>query len=122
MIQDRRVIHIGARTEVIAQDIILMQAEINYTLLTLTSGPQIVVAYHLGKLQERLLDHQTFIRPNRNTIINLNFVTNYDEECISINDRKIQISRRRKETISLNIENFNKTKAQYLKFEKNKVN
>lgn len=100
MNQDKRVIHIGARTEVIAQDIVLMQAILNYTQLFLSNGKIILVSYHLGKLQHRLIKHNSFIRPNRNTIVNLNFVTNYNENFIKINDTIVQISRRRKDIVS----------------------
>lgn len=93
-------VHIGSRKIVLAQDIVLLQAEINYTFLYLSNGQKIVVSYHLGKLQERLNIYQAFIRPNRNTIVNLNFVTTYNENFLKINDTTIQISRRRKELVS----------------------
>lgn len=99
-------VHIGSRKIVLAQDIILLQAEINYTFLYLSNGQKIIVSYNLGKLQERLNIHQAFIRPNRNTIVNLNFVTKYNENFLNINGTTVHISRRRKDFVSVYFKEF----------------
>lgn len=88
---------IGKKQLIFAHDIILLQAEINYTYLFLADGQKIIVSYHLGKLQEKLSHFQTFIRPNRHTIVNLNFVTSLNANSLEINGTTISISRRRKE-------------------------
>lgn len=99
-------VHVGSRKLILAQDIILLQAEINYTYLFLSDGQKIIVSYNLGKLQERLNIHQAFIRPNRNTIVNLNFVTKYNENFLNINGTTVHISRRRKELVSVYFAKF----------------
>lgn len=102
---DERHVHVGSRTVVIAQDIVLLHAEINYTLLFLANGQKIVVSCNLGKLQDRLIVHKTFIRLNRKTIVNSNFVTNYNKDSLKINGTIVKISRRRKDIISLHFKN-----------------
>ncbi len=99
-------VNIGSRKLVLAQDIILLQAEINYTYLYLSDGQKIIVSYNLGKLQDRLHIHQAFIRPNRNTIVNLNFVTKYNENFLNINGTTVHISRRRKDFVSVYFKEF----------------
>lgn len=96
-----RLIDIGSRTKLLRTQIVLLEANINYTLLYLADGQKIIVSYHLGKLQKRLSDFNEFIRPNRNIIVNMNYVTNYDTTSLNIIKRKVLISRRRKDYISL---------------------
>jgi DNA-binding LytR/AlgR family response regulator len=104
--RDIPLVHIGSRKIVLAEDIILLQAEINYTNLYLSNGQKIIVSYNLGKLQERLNIHRSFIRPNRNTIVNLNFVTKYNENFLNINGTTVPISRRRKDFVSVYFKKF----------------
>lgn len=104
-------VHIGSRKFVVAQDIVLLQAEINYTFLYFSNGQKIIVSCHLGKLEERLNDYQAFIRPNRNTIVNLNFVTNYNENFLNINGTTVHISRRRKDLVSVYFKEYQNLKS-----------
>jgi two-component system LytT family response regulator len=93
------IVHVGSRTHLISSDIVLLVADINYTSLYLSNGEKLLVSYNLGKLQERLSSHKTFIRPNRNTIVNMDYVTDFDLNFIQINQKNVLISRRRKENI-----------------------
>ena len=88
-------IHIGSRTQIMASEIVMLEAEINYTRLFLNNGKNIVVSYHLGKLAERLANHESFVRPNRNTIVNLSFLTHYCISSLTIKQKAVAISRRR---------------------------
>lgn len=99
-------IDVGSRTKLFPNEIVLLEADINYTLLHLVDGKKITVSYHLGKLQERLSRHSSFIRPNRNTIVNLNYVSDCNLDKLTINSQIIQISRRRKESFRLLYDEF----------------
>ena len=57
-------------------DIQYCQAEDNYTQMFLNSGSMLLVSKTLKKLEE-LLDTHNFIRINRSTLINLNYLKSY---------------------------------------------
>lgn len=99
------IIDVGGRRKLLTSEIVLLQADINYTLLHLSDGEKIIVSYHLGKLQERLSEHKSFVRPNRQTIVNLQFLKKYNDEFLTILNHKVQMSRRRKELILSNLKN-----------------
>ena len=92
-------VNIGSRTSLNANDIVMLVAEINYTTLYLKNGKRILVSYHLGKLHDRLVDYPSFIRPNRNTIININHLEGIGLDSLRIHGYEIKMSRRRKEKI-----------------------
>ncbi len=96
-------VNVGSRTTLDINDIVMLVAETNYTTLHLSDGNQILVSYHLGKLQGRLLNYPVFIRPNRNTIINTNHIEKIGTESIRIHGFDIRMSRRRKEKIFNNL-------------------
>ena len=93
------IVNVGSRTFLHANDIVMMVAEINYTTLFLSNGNKLLVSYHLGKLHERLINYPSFIRPNRNTIINTNHLEDFGIDTLKINGHIIKVSRRRKEAI-----------------------
>lgn len=96
-------IDIGSRTKVLANEIVLLEAHINYTKLYMESGQKIIVSYNLGLLQGRLSSFNYFVRPNRQTIVNLRFLEKYNDEFLIINKHKVLMSRRRKELILSNL-------------------
>lgn len=95
----QNLVNIGSRTSVNANEIVMLVADINYTALHFADGQQLLVSYHLGKLHERLVDYPAFIRPNRNTIININHLEGFDMNTLKIMGQLIKVSRRRKEAI-----------------------
>lgn len=101
----KNLVDVGSRTKLFAQEIVFLEASSNYTLLYLADGQKLVVSYHLGKLHERLLEYNCFIRPNRNIIVNMNFLMSYTADSLHINQRTINISRRRKEMVFEHIKN-----------------
>lgn len=114
-------VHVGSRTELFAQDIVLLEASINYTLLYLANGEKLVVSYHLGKLHERLGEFSSFIRPNRNMVVNMHFLMAYTSDSLNINQRTVTISRRRKEVVFDYIQNFCTNKVKNIQHAKNQI-
>jgi DNA-binding LytR/AlgR family response regulator len=100
----KNLVHVGSRTSVSAGDIVYLKAEINYTVLLLSNGKRLFVSYNLGKLHDRLSEFSDFVRPNRNMVINLRFITHYSSEILYLNKQAIQISRRRREIIQNSIQ------------------
>ena len=90
-------VHVGGRKKFCPSEIILLESDINYTRLHFTDGSMLLTATNLGTLESRFAPFN-FFRPNRSCIVNLDFMTNYEEETGSIkmeNNDTIQISRRR---------------------------
>ena len=97
------IVDVGGRRKLLTSEIVLLQAELNYTRLYLSDGEKIIVSYNLGLLQGRLSSFKSFIRPNRQTIVNLRFLEKYNDEFLIINKHKVLMSRRRKELILSNL-------------------
>ncbi len=89
------IVHVGSRTHLDVSEIVMLEAEINYTRLYLNNGEKLLVSYHLGKLAGRLAKHESFVRLNRNTIVNLSFLTHYCNGSVVIKQKAVAISRRR---------------------------
>jgi two-component system LytT family response regulator len=99
-------IHIGGRKSVSPDEVILLEADINYTKLYLLDGKKIHVATTLKQLEKRFVLLQNFFRTNKSYIINLSYMANYQEDTQSIlmqNEKSILVSRRRKKDFSLMI-------------------
>jgi DNA-binding LytR/AlgR family response regulator len=92
-------IHVGSWKKLAPKDIIFLEGEINYTHIFLANGKKLFVATTLGILESRLANYR-FFRTNRSTMINLDFVLNYEDKItqgtISLKNNKIiQVSRRK---------------------------
>lgn len=115
-------IHVGSRTYLKASNIIKLEANVNYTFLYLADGRKIIVAYHLKKLAKRLEMHKSFVRPNKSAIVNLQFLTQFNDNSLTINQEIIRISRRRKEEIISNCKDFLMPKLMRFKTKNNSRN
>ena len=95
-------IHVGGRKSVAVNSILMLKANINYTLIFLDDGSQILSSTTIGILEKRLKDYQ-FFRPNRSTIINLEFMADFEKKSqvgsysriVLKNNEEVLISRRR---------------------------
>lgn len=95
-------ISIGGRKKIAPTRILMLKADINYTLVFLDDGSKILSSTTIGILEKRLKEY-SFFRTHRSTIINLQYFSNF--ECtdkissFSIirlkNDAKIPLSRRK---------------------------
>jgi DNA-binding LytR/AlgR family response regulator len=86
-------------------EVILMQASINYTIIHLHNGQQITSSYTL-KFHEKNLQNNLFVRVNKTFLLNQQYISGYSEaNNVTIvhlkNGLQIPVSRRRKPLLKL---------------------
>jgi DNA-binding LytR/AlgR family response regulator len=92
-------IHIGGRIKICPDEIMLLEANANYTMLYLQDGKKLIVATTLKQLEKRFVVCQNFFRPHKSHIVNLDYLFDYqpDNNLLTMQNHKIiLISRRRK--------------------------
>jgi DNA-binding LytR/AlgR family response regulator len=95
-------IHLGSRKKISPSSILMLKADINYTIIYLDDGNQILSSTNLGILEKRLKEYN-FFRPNKSFVINLAFMSDYENKVSSSdyvkillkNNLKISLSRRK---------------------------
>ena len=90
---------------ILLSEIILLQAEVNYTHFFMKNGQKLTFAKTLKRFEQEL-DNQQFIRIHRTYLINKSHLKTYDSylgEVILTNNHRVSASRRRKETFELQI-------------------
>lgn len=90
---------LGTRTKLSASSIIMLEASINYTYVYFADGETKILSCHLKKIEGRLNEFSSFVRPNRNVIVNLDFLTQYQDGFLILNQKKVAVSRRRMKEI-----------------------
>jgi DNA-binding LytR/AlgR family response regulator len=102
-----KAIRIGGHMKAFPSEIIMLQAEINYTKLFFNNGKLKVVAMTLRELESRLAPFD-FIRTHKSFLINLNHLSENQpiDPCrISMqNGLEVSISRRRRLALSKEIQ------------------
>jgi DNA-binding LytR/AlgR family response regulator len=94
-IENYKKILIGGRQQVCPDEVIMLQADINYSIIYLTDGSKLIVATTLKKLEERFSQF-AFIRMNKTYMVNRQFVVNQHENALELcNSFIITFSRRR---------------------------
>ncbi len=91
-------IHIGGRKNVVPANVILLEADVNYTVLYLQDGNKVMVATTLKKLEARLGTFKNFFRSSKSYIVNLDYLLDFQgnsNEIIMQNKKKVMVSRRR---------------------------
>lgn len=100
-------INVGGRTRLFSQDVAYFEADMNYTIIHYNIGNSKIVATTLGLIQGRILDKNTFVRPNRKYLINVAYINNFSLDNLLLqNELQIHISRRRKVSVIPVIENY----------------
>lgn len=95
--ETQNLLHVGSRRLFDIDDIVLLEADENYTRVHLTSGQTFVSSTTLGKIEARLKDNPRFFRTSRAFMVNLSFVTMLKDTYLQIdNCRRIVLSRRRR--------------------------
>lgn len=90
-------IFIGGRKTINPEEVIRLQADVNYTRVFFANGKKIVVATTLKALENRFSAFPKFVRINKSVIINIDSIKRIDEEqIIFLNGETITPSRRRK--------------------------
>lgn len=88
-------VSIGGRLAVCPNEVIMLQANINYSLVYLADGQRLLVATTLKKLEERFRSF-TFIRMNKTYLINTDYVVEEQENALKLsNSLIINFSRRK---------------------------
>jgi DNA-binding LytR/AlgR family response regulator len=85
-------------------EVILMQASINYTIIYLHNGQQITSSYTL-KFHEKNLQNTLFLRVNKTFLLNQQYIKGYSElNNVTVlhleNGLQIPVSRRRKSLLN----------------------
>ncbi len=70
-------INIGGRKKISPETILMLKADINYTYVHLACGNILLTSTTIGIIEKRLKDFN-FFRPNRSTIINLEYLDNFE--------------------------------------------
>lgn len=102
------IVNIGGRKKVCADEIMLLQADQNYTIVIFKDGKKILVAKTLKELEKRLSNFPIFFRTHKSFIVNLRFAENIGctllENYLSFpNETKVCVSRRRKNDLEMRI-------------------
>jgi two-component system LytT family response regulator len=90
-------ITIDRHLAVCPDQILMLKADINYTHILMEDGRFLTSSRTLGIFERRLFN-QSFFRPNRSVIINLNYIVGFEKDVSTIrmgNDESVIISRRR---------------------------
>lgn len=88
-------IHVGGRKRLPPQAIMNMDADVNYTIITMNTGQKIVVATTLKKIEEKVNEFKNFVRVNKSTILNTDYAQLENNSFILPNKRVVEFSRRK---------------------------
>lgn len=91
-------ISIGGRQEVKPEEVLMLQAEINYTLVYFVNGRKTIVATPLKKLEERFTPFE-FYRTHKSYLVNLKCVKCFIEPTNTLQmsgNQKVTVSRRKR--------------------------
>lgn len=95
-VKNREGIHIGAYTHVPPATIVMIQAELNYSLVYLKDGTSIIVSICLKKLENRFAAFHSFARIHKSYLVNLDYFKSYHKGRLLLeNDLTCVISRRK---------------------------
>ncbi len=103
-------IPIGGRTTVNPQEIILLQADINYTILYFANGQKTIVATPLKTLERRFVPYD-FYRTHKSYLINLKCVKLFSEatNIVQMTDNhRVIVSRRKRTMLKIHLGHFGK--------------
>lgn len=89
-------IHVGSRTHIQPETVVMIQADINYSLIYLLNGNKVIVSTCLKKLENRFAPIDSFARVHKSFIVNLDYLKSYEEgQFLLENDLKCVVSRRK---------------------------
>lgn len=99
------IVFINKKTKVDANEITLVEADVNYIKIHFEEKAPLMVAVTLKKI-ENLLNVHGFLRIHKKFVVNLNYVdfSLLDEEVVTIqNNIEIRVSRRKRSTLRRNL-------------------
>ena len=118
-----QLINVGGRKKIQLSEIIMLQADVNYTYIHLIDGSKIMVSYTLKKLAERFIDFEYFIRPNKSVLMNIKYATSFDGMFLQISLptgevlQNAAISRRKRPFILERMTAFSTAADKFLSFD-----
>jgi DNA-binding LytR/AlgR family response regulator len=92
-------IQIGGRTTVNPEDVVLLTASVNYTIVHYADGKKTIVATPLKTLEPRFLPYE-FYRTHKSFLVNINYVKNFMDRTNLLelsNNQMIMVSRRKRD-------------------------
>lgn len=89
-------ITLAGNTKINTADIIMLEADVNYTKIYLNSGRSLLVAITLKKFETRFLQHLSFFRAHKSHIINLAYIADFAKDIKMKNQKKVIVARRRR--------------------------
>lgn len=98
-------VHVGSRRFFSPDQLLHLQSELNYTMIFLTNGQTFLSSTTLKTIEQRLYKFKHFIRINRQSIVNANFLSvDNDLSIVLPNNQKLQFSRRKAKEFLKSIE------------------
>jgi DNA-binding LytR/AlgR family response regulator len=95
-IQHSSTVHIGAWKDVHSQEVMLLEADVNYTKIYFQDGKKMMVATSLKELEVRFNTPQ-FFRIHKSYLVNLHFVEEYNRDTLRMtNNVNVSLARRRR--------------------------
>jgi DNA-binding LytR/AlgR family response regulator len=92
-------IHVGSRKFIRPEEMQYLESDLNYTVIALRNGKKIVSSTTLKKIESRLHLFKNFVRINRSTIVNLDFVESQEDNHFILPNKQIfTLSRRQNRT------------------------
>jgi DNA-binding LytR/AlgR family response regulator len=101
-------IHIGGYQEINPNEVVMLQADINYTILFFANGQKTIVATPLKTLESRLVPFD-FYRTHKSYLINLKCVKRFLEatNIVQMTDNhKVIVSRRKRTQLKVHLANL----------------
>lgn len=105
-----RIRHNGKLNYIKTSEVVLLESDINYTHIHLSSGKKLLSSRNLSLFEFMLKDTHSFIRPNRRQVVNIDYLTHFSIEKSTkslqlINGLSISISRRKSQKLTKSLEN-----------------
>jgi DNA-binding LytR/AlgR family response regulator len=108
----RKNIHVGAWSRYSAAEIMLFEADVNYTVIYFANGRKMTVATSMKILEKRFADTDNFFRTHKSFLVNLDFIKAYDkkhgDESVQMqNDFRVAVSRRKRVAFAKKLKTIN---------------
>jgi DNA-binding LytR/AlgR family response regulator len=98
-------VHVGSRTYFLPEAIVMIEAELNYSLIYLANGRKCMVSICLKRLEERFAEVSSFARVHRSFIVNTDYLKSVNQGQVELeHNLKCLVSRRKLKNIILKAE------------------
>ena len=75
--------------------IVHLDADVNYTLVTVSTGEKILISLTLKTFEKKLTDYKNFVRVNKSTILNTDYAQLQNNTFVLADNRTVMFSRRK---------------------------